>query len=192
MLGKRKTGDKLGDIRRATIAEVVERGSSAASVNAIAKRAGLAVGTVYRYYESKEQLLRTVQMTIKTELHEQVMNAAKSENGAKAKVRAMWFSILEYAHENPDSFLFSEVLMNSALLTDKERGRIEAMLLEGTQVIERGITEGIIQSGDLRAIRTIIIAPALHLGRATARVGEAPNSACAEETFDLCWKAIST
>ena len=130
-------------------------------------------------------------MAIKTELHKQVMEAAKNEVGAKAKIRAMWFSILKYAHENPDSFLFSEVLMNSALLTEEERDQIDAMLREGMEVIEEGITDGIVQPGDLRVIRTILIAPALHLGRAAARKDEAPNSARAEETFDLCWKAIA-
>ncbi|WP_299889666.1 TetR/AcrR family transcriptional regulator [uncultured Ruegeria sp.] len=91
---KRKTGDKLGDIRRATIAEVVECRSSAASVIAIAKRAGLAVGTVYRYYENKEQLLRAVYLAVKTELHNAMMTAAAEASGSKAKIRSMWFAVL--------------------------------------------------------------------------------------------------
>ncbi|SFJ89410.1 TetR/AcrR family transcriptional regulator [Jannaschia pohangensis] len=189
---KRKTGDKLGDIRRATIAEVVECGSSAASVNAIARRAGLAVGTIYRYYGNKENLLRSVQMAVKTDLHQQVMAAAASQSGSKAIIRAMWFRILQYAHENPDAFLYSEVLMNSALLTEDERGQIDAMLNEGMRYVERAIEDGSVRPGDLRVIRILLAAPALHLGRAAARSGNTPDLARAEETFDLCWKAIAT
>ncbi|WP_300069451.1 TetR family transcriptional regulator [uncultured Ruegeria sp.] len=91
---ERKTGDKLGDTRCATIAEVVECGSSAASVIAIAKRAGLAVGTVCRYYENKEQLLRAVYLAVKTQLHNAMMTAAAEASGSKAKIRSMWFAVL--------------------------------------------------------------------------------------------------
>ncbi len=54
------SGNKQQDIRNATIAEVAAVGSTGVSVNKIAKRAGVSVGTIYRFYETKDDLLFAV------------------------------------------------------------------------------------------------------------------------------------
>ncbi|WP_179380917.1 TetR/AcrR family transcriptional regulator [Jannaschia marina] len=191
-MGKRKTGDKLGDIRRATVAEVVERGSSAASVNAIAARAGLAVGTVYRYYENKEQLLRAVYLANKTDLHDVMMQAASGANTHEDRIRAMWFAVLRYAVDAPQSFLFSEMVVNDTILTDSDRERIREMASETRTVVSEAVADGVLRSGDPQAIVTLLAASALYLGRSTALRGEPPESAHAEEIFQLCWCAIAS
>ncbi|MEM7615714.1 MAG: TetR/AcrR family transcriptional regulator [Pseudomonadota bacterium] len=191
-MGRQKTGDKFGDIRRAAVSEVVECGSASASVNAIARRANLSVGTIYRYYDNKDHLLRSVYLAIKTDIHRSMMEAAERATGSKAKIRAIWFALLEYAHAKPHDFLFAEVIMNAALLTETEQAEVDAMSQEALAHVEAAVEDGSIRPGDLRAISTLLIAPALQLGRAAARGGERPDAARAEETFNLCWRAIAT
>ncbi|MEQ8450318.1 MAG: TetR/AcrR family transcriptional regulator [Nitratireductor sp.] len=189
-MAKRKTGDKLGDIRRATIAEVVECGSSAASVNTIAKRAGLAVGTVYRYYENKDHLLRAAYVAIKEELHNAMVEAASQVVGSRSRVRALWFAVLEYAHQHPQSFLFAEVVVNDMILTDQEKAVVTEMARQTRAFIEEAIADGTVRDLDTQAIVTVLAAPALHLGRSAAMSGKTPDRAHAEEIFELCWRAI--
>lgn len=187
---KRKTGDKLGDIRLATIAEVVERGSSAASVNAIAKRAGLAVGTLYRYYENKEHLLRAVYLAVKTDLHTAMMSAVANAPDSKSRIRAMWFSLLSFSHARPQDFLFAEVIINDTFLTAEDLKQIEAMSAESRGFITAAIEDGSVRDLDTRAIVTVLAAPAMQLGRSAALSGEMPDPDRAEEIFGLCWHAI--
>ncbi len=189
-MAKQKTGDKLGDIRAATIAEVVASGSSAASVNAIAKRAGLAVGTIYRYYENKDQLLRAVYMAIKGEIHQSMMDAAENAADSKAKVQAMWFANLHFAHTEPKAFLFAELIVNDTILTLEDREKIAPMAHDIRTVIEMAISDGVVRDLTTDAIMTVLSAPAMQLGRTAALSGEAPNPARAAEIFSLCWRAI--
>ena len=191
-MAKRKTGDKLGDIRRATIAEVVERGSSAASVNAIAARAGLAVGTVYRYFENKDQLLRAVYLASKTELHTAMMQAAAPCSSHKDKIRAMWLAVLDYAQEAPQAFLFSEAVINDMILTDADRAEIAAMAAESRALIGAAVSEGVLRQGNTQAIVTVLAAPALQLAKAGALSGVPPDPSHAEEIFDLCWRGVAS
>ncbi|MEO9819482.1 MAG: TetR/AcrR family transcriptional regulator [Yoonia sp.] len=187
---KRKTGDKLGDIREATVAEVVECGSSAASINAIAKRAGLSVGTVYRYYENKEQLLRAAYIAIKTDLHDLMMAAVGNARNSKAKIRAMWFAVLDFSYQRPQDFLFAEVIMNETILHPDDKQIIAAMTEQSRTIIVEAIADGHVRAIDVQAIITVLAAPARQLGRAAAFSGKEPDPANAEQVFNLCWHAI--
>lgn len=187
---KRRTGDKLGDIRRATVAEVVESGSSAASVNAIAKRAGLAVGTVYRYYDNKDQMLRAVYLAIKTDLHAVMMDAVENADTTEAKIKAMWFAVLDFSYLRPDDFLYVEVILNDTMLSVEDKQLISEMSAKSRTIIVDAVTQGIVREVDINAIVTLLTAPALQLGRTAAFSGDKPDPANAENVFNLCWRAI--
>lgn len=189
-MAKQKTGDKSGDIRIATIAEVVASGSSAASVNAIAKRADLAVGTIYRYYDNKDQLLRAVYLSVKADIHKSMMEAAANQGESKAKIQAMWFANLGFAHAEPKAFLFAELIVNDTILTPQDREKIAPLAEEIRAVLENAIRDGVVRDLPTDAILTVLSAPALQLGRAAALSGNAPDSARAAEIFSLCWRAI--
>lgn len=187
---KRRTGDKLGDIRRATVAEVVESGSSAASVNAIAKRAGLAVGTVYRYYDNKDQMLRAVYLAIKADLHAVMMDAVENADTTEAKIKAMWFAVLDFSYLRPDDFLYVEVILNDTMLSVEDKQLISEMSAKSRTIIVDAVTQGIVREVDINAIVTLLTAPALQLGRTAAFSGDKPDPANAENVFNLCWRAI--
>ena len=191
-MARQKTGDKLNDIKRATVAEVVEVGSSAASVAAIAKRAGLASGTIYRYHANKDALLRSVYLSVKTDIFNATMTAADRQNTDKDKLRAMWFAILEYAHDRPKDFLFAEVIVTAVPLSPEEAEQIAAMSADMSAVIEDAVADKTLRPGAVTAITTLLVGPALHLGRQSAVSGKPLNSDECQEVFDLCWQAIAT
>ena len=57
---RRKTGDKRTAILKAAVQVFAEEGYSAAKVARIAQVAGVATGSVYNYFEHKDDILRTV------------------------------------------------------------------------------------------------------------------------------------
>ncbi len=190
-MAKQKTGDKLGDIRTAAIAEVVGSGSTAVSVNAIADRAGLAVGTLYRYYENKDQLLRSAYLVIKREIHGAMMEDAAKATGSKEKIKAMWFATLNYAQSHPEAFLFAELIVNDAVLTAKDREEIAPLIKDIRKVIETAIEDGTVLDSPPAAIMTVLSAPAIKLGQTAALSKEVPDHAYAEDVFKLCWRAVA-
>ncbi|QDG79075.1 TetR/AcrR family transcriptional regulator [Labrenzia sp. PHM005] len=190
-MARLKTGDKPADIRRAAVDVVVEVGSSAASINTIAKRAGLSVGTVYRYHDSKDAVLRSVFLEIKRDVHHLLMSAAEAQSTSQDKLRAMWFALLDFAHNHPQDFAFAEVILNTSVLLPEEDAIIQEMAQDIGQIIEAAITDGTLRPANVRAINAVLSAPALRLGRQTAMSGVAPDPDFAEEIFDLCWRGVA-
>ncbi|MEP1425948.1 MAG: TetR/AcrR family transcriptional regulator [Yoonia sp.] len=190
-MARQKSGDKLGDIRVATVAEVVEVGSSAASVNVIAKRAGLSIGTLYRYHANKNALLRSVYLGVKTDIHNNIMDAATRETESYDKIRAMWFAILTYARTKPKDFIFAEVILNAAILSEKETAEVVAMATDISRVIEVAIANRVLRDSPTKVINTLLAAPALQLGRQAAMHEMPLDMDLAEEIFALCWRAVA-
>jgi len=190
-MARQKTGDKLTDIRHATVAEVVEVGSAAASVNSIAKRAGLAVGTLYRYHENKDAVLRSVYLSIKHDIHSTLMNAAKHTDTSEQKIRAMWFALLDYAYDHPQDFLFAEVVLNASLLSGAEMAQVRTMAQDISQILEAAIADKTLRPATTSAINMLLVAPAMQLARQSAACGHPVDADRAEEIFAMCWRAVA-
>lgn len=190
-MARPKTGDKSNDILRAAVKEVAAVGSSAVSINTIAKRADLAVGTLYRYYDNKDDILRAAYLTIKGTIHTAMMAGASGENTSKDKIRAMWFALLDYSHRHPQDFMFAEVIMNAALLSPNEQDKVDVMSNRAAAIIQAAIDDGTIRPAEISAITTLLIAPALQLGRQSALGGQPPDLAKAKELFTLCWRGVA-
>ena len=90
------TLDRPAAIRRALRDLVAERGFHGASMGAIAREAGVATGTAYVHYDSKEELVYATYLELKAELSSAVM----AGYDAGARPIAAWRHILTTAYEH--------------------------------------------------------------------------------------------
>lgn len=136
------TMDRPAAIRRALRDLVAERGFHGASMGAVAKEAGVAAGTAYVHYESKDELVFATYLEIKAELGAAVLG----EYDATATPFEQWSHILKAA--------------NAFLSEEPERARFLSQLEESPYYEEahaRLIAAGdplaeVAQSDDFRAL----------------------------------------
>lgn len=185
------TGNKEQDIRVATVAEVAAVGSTSVSVNKIAKRAGVSVGTIYRFHETKDDLLFAVYLAVKTDIHNAIMGATNAQQETKDKIRAMWFGLVEYAIKSPQDFLFVEMLAPEARVNSRDTRALEDMRNEILQQIEDGITNGTLVKAGTKSIELMLAAPAISLAKRASLMGVVPDEDQLNEVFSLVWASIS-
>lgn len=186
------SGNKEQDIRVATVAEVAAVGSTSVSVNKIAKRAGVSVGTIYRFYETKDDLLFAVYLAVKTDIHNAIMGATNAQQKTKDKIRAMWFGLVEYAIKSPQDFLFVEMLAPEARVNSRDTRALDEMRNEILQQIEDGITNGTLVKAGTRSIELMLAAPAISLAKRASLMGTIPDREQLNEVFSLVWASISS
>ena len=90
------TVDRPAAIRNALRDLVAERGFHGASMGAVAKAAGVATGTAYVHYESKEELVYATYLELKAELGEAVL----TDFDPSAAPREAWRHILTTTYEH--------------------------------------------------------------------------------------------
>ena len=107
------TVDRPAAIRRALRNLVAARGFHGASMGAVAREAGVATGTAYVHYESKEELVYATYLELKTELSAAVL----ADFDETAKPFEAWRHILtaayDYLEEEPDRARFLTQLEES-------------------------------------------------------------------------------
>jgi len=190
-LARTKSGDKPNAIRSATIGEVAAIGSTAVSVNKIAKRANLSVGTLYRYHKTKDDLLFWVFQQVKADIHETIMSAAHENTGAASRLREMWFALVDYGFAAPKDFIFVEMM--SAEIRDAFRGNpaLEQMQGEVLAEIQAGIDQRVLVDAPVKTIEIILASPAITIARRASLSGVQLESHELQLVFDLVWRGIA-
>ena len=188
-----RTAELLGAARRV----FAEKGFHAATVDDIAAAAGVAKGTVYLYYRSKQDVYWGALEHGITELHHEIQTRLAAEETPESKVRAFIEIKIRYFEMNRDFFriYFSELGSGFSHPTQMPP-QFEQMYLRQARMLESMLQEGI-DSGSIRPIRADAAAVAISdlirgiivqrlLGWSTKDVETDVNF-----VFDLVWRGIA-
>lgn len=101
-----EAGSARARIERAALALFVARGVDAATTREIAAAAGVAEGSIYRHFDSKDDLAAAMFLTIHTRLAALVRDAARNRRGIAEQTRAIVDAYCATADENFPLFAF--------------------------------------------------------------------------------------
>lgn len=165
VLGKTRK-DVIKEFRTAELLEAArrlfaEKGFHATTVEDIAAAAGVAKGTVYLYYKSKQDVYWAALERGITDLQDQIKTRLEAEETPENKVRAFIAIKIRYFELNRDFFriYFSELgsgLSHPAQLPSQ----FEQMYLQQARILEAALQQGI-EDKTIREIRTDTAAVAI-------------------------------
>lgn len=92
-----------------------ERGFLNATVEEIAERAELAVGTLYRYFKSKEEMYVSLLFEAMEMFRQKIETARNSGAPPNEQLRAVWNYFLEFYREQPEYYRAFMFLHNEGL-----------------------------------------------------------------------------
>lgn len=127
---KPKDEDKLRAIARATFTLVEQTGLSGLTMAAIAREAGLATGTLYVYFGSKEELLVALYEQAKTETAASLMQGDDPGASFRSRFQHMWANWLDHRLTHYAQMVFMEQYYNSPWFAEESRN-LSARLFKG-------------------------------------------------------------
>ncbi|MFO8102400.1 MAG: TetR/AcrR family transcriptional regulator [Dehalococcoidia bacterium] len=135
---------KKGRIMDAALGVFSRKGYGESTVPDIAREAGVAVGTIYNYFQSKRDLLISLMREkFFTEPLLQIMDSADHADSA-GFLRAFLENRINFGRENADNFvfLFSEVQRNSEVREQWVEQIVHPTLERLKSYLEAGVEEG--------------------------------------------------
>ena len=145
-MARPKSEDKREAILSAAMEVFATQGLSAPT-SAISKSAGVAEGTLFTYFRTKDDLVNALYREIKLQLASALMSDFARHPDVRAKLRHVWDTFLDWGMANPQQGKVLAQLMVSGKLTAETRAvgaapfaEIEAM---GRDAIERGVVREI-------------------------------------------------
>jgi AcrR family transcriptional regulator len=115
----------------------VERGFHGTSVPSVADKAGVAAGTIYHYFASKEALVNAVYKRWKAAISSEVLSDFPFSAPPREQFRRVWEKMTDFAVSHPKEFAFLELHHHASYL-DAESVAIEHQLVGfGVEMIRR-------------------------------------------------------
>jgi AcrR family transcriptional regulator len=129
-MARPRSEDKRNAILEAAVTEFAARGAWATPTAAISKAAGIADGTLFTYFATKDLLLNELYRALKQELAEAMFSGCPRAADARQRVRHLWDSYIHWGIDNPDKLKVMMQLTVSAQITPESRATGYAPLME--------------------------------------------------------------
>src|SRR6202158_603828 len=101
-MARPKSEDKRNAILNAATRLFAERGLTAAPTSEISKQAGVAEGTLFTYFETKDDLINALYREIKLELADAMMSDFPRKKKVGTKLRHVWDRYVNWGIANPN------------------------------------------------------------------------------------------
>lgn len=176
-------------IERVTLALFAEKGVDRTTIGDIARAAGIAEGTIYRHYPSKEELIWRLFSHNYLRLSGELQALQARQIGLRAKLAAMVGQFCTLYEKNPDMFRFLLLVQHGQLerVTDDMQTPVKVV----KAVIEAAIADGEIPAQDAEVATAMVLGMVLQVAvfKVYGRIA-APLDDFAERLADGCWRAL--
>ena len=120
-MARPKSEDKRNAILEAATRLFAERGLSAAPTSEISKQAGVAEGTLFTYFRTKDDLINALYREIKLELADAMMSDFPRRKSIRTRLRHVWDRYVNWGIANPNPRKVLAQLTVSEVLTKESR-----------------------------------------------------------------------
>jgi AcrR family transcriptional regulator len=177
--------DRAAAVRAALRALVAERGFHGASMSAVAREAGVATGTAYTHYESKDALVLAAYAETKAQLAAATITTVDASAPAAERFRAIWLGAYRYLAANPEHARFMLQVDDSPY-----RARAHDAVGEDDPLLAQASAPDLVAELlelPLDVLYELGFAPAVRLAAAGIELGDAELETAAA----ACWRAIT-
>lgn len=138
-MARPRSGDKQKAILDAALRICAERGIGGAPTSAISKAAGIAEGSLFTYFKTKDELLNQLYATLRREFSLHLGDLSR-EADAQTRLKFIWDRFLELGAKEPAQLkVLAQLRASGRLLRDNETPNfVQAELLRATAEASEG------------------------------------------------------
>lgn len=130
--------NKADLIFRASLELITKEGIAGLTMSKLAAKAGIATGTLYIYFKSKEELLKQLYTKLNKESLERFMTGYDPGEDFLKGLKKVWLNYLKHRIEHYDESVFLEQYYRSPYISSQEKQMAESMKSPVHQMIRRG------------------------------------------------------
>lgn len=184
---------KREEIVRAALELIAEHGFHDAPMSMVANRAGVAAGTIYRYFENKDVLINELYREVEEKLYAVLLADYKTEEPFRERFLHLGTALLRYFIENPIDFKFMEQFHNSpygvAFRRDKILGDKNGCNVF-RKFFEDGVARQIIKDLPLVILFALAFGPLLAVARDHILCFITLDDHLIARTIEACWDGV--
>jgi AcrR family transcriptional regulator len=134
-MARARSVEKQQAILQSAVREIAIAGLGASTAR-IAKGAGLAEGTIFTYFASKDELLNELYIALKTDVYQRIHQHFPHHAALYERARHIWIEYLRWALEKPQEQTVSVLLSLSPMISAVTRERLGDVRSAVTETME--------------------------------------------------------
>jgi len=183
--------DKRNNILVAAEKLLAERGFYGLSMKTLAQNAGIAAGTIYRYFESKEMLMIELHQHISRDVAKTLFSGWSDEQSAEQKYVILWRNAFDCVLRNPQRLMVMEMLScmpNKHIENAREFEDITFFPL--INFYQQGIDEQRFKDWSIAALMALSFDSAINLAKKALRERLTVNEHVLTDVREASWQII--
>ena len=163
----RQTADKRDAILAAALRLIARLGLHNTPMSAVAREAGVAAGTLYLYFPSKEAMINALYLAV---LEDRDRSMAGQYDGpdpapttGPGALWPFWSGLARWYLEHPDGSSIIQQCQSSAILTEETRALERRMNAEGLVHFEQAVRAGVLRDLPLKVFWALVAGPIFSL-----------------------------
>lgn len=185
--------EKGREIMAAALELLAEQGFHGAPMAQIASHAGVATGTIYCHFASRDDLIRELLCDIEKRITAQIQGCEFERLSIRDRFRHICRSLLDYFTAHPLEFRYVEQFHNSPYGVEHRR---EMLFGEGSEsqfcrdLFNQGVAEGVIKDLTLVILYALTFGPILAVARDHILGFVTLDQVLCDRIVDACWDAV--
>ena len=189
-MAREKETNKEDRIFEAALRIVVQQGFAGLKMSEVAKKAGVATGTLYLYFETKEDLIDKLYRSYKQANYEALLAGYDTAGSFAERFKQLWYNYFNACFKDPLRMIFIEQYYRSPYLreeTKKETGLLGQPVID---LLTEGIQEKTLRSLPVELLIAQIISPIHELVKLHFDKRLALTKPLVEQCFAMCWDSV--
>ncbi len=137
--------DKKSAIMESALKLFTERGFHGTSTAQISKEAGIATGTLFNYFPTKEDLINSLYFEVKGQLSQSMGKEIEAQNTFQDKLRKIWSNLIKWGADNQEEFHFVGQFCSSPYITKFTHEEVMKEYVFLHDLVNQGIKTGVIR-----------------------------------------------
>lgn len=187
---RRRDDAKEEAIMQAAIRLINASGFADTSVSKIAKEAGVSPATIYIYFESKEDLLNKLYLSVKEQMVESIAFQHDPDLSWEENFKRIYDGMSRFLTENSDLLAFLDQCASNPMISEATIEEGAKMFASISAFIETSIANGIVKPLKQEVLYALIFAPLMNLTRSALHKNIKVDPDALTQLRDCCWDAV--
>ncbi len=182
--------DKKSAIFLATLELISNNGFHSSPMSELAKKAGVAAGTIYHYFDSKDQLIVELYVIVRKNIYDSIQLDMESSLSYRERFRKFYFSLYEYYLKHPKEYLFLEQYSTSPFIAKLDRDEQNKVNQPVIDFIRKGVITMQLRDMPTRLLWALVQAQVHALVRLHLNNEMLIDMQNLTAGFNMCWEGI--
>lgn len=153
-MARPRSEDKRHVILKSAVQLFAEEGLSA-STSRIAKGAGVAEGTIFTYFPTKDDLINQLYLELKGQLHASILFPPGSA-GLRERIKVAWHAYVNWGMTNPQEYQVLARLGLSTQISEATRAEGNQFFCDVATMLEEAMVQGTLRHQSLDFVATLM------------------------------------